>query len=363
MSEAVFRLHVLPAGNGDALVLEYGTPGDTRRILIDGGVRSAAAAVGEFLGEDASLELLVVTHIDNDHIAGVVKLLNDARPPVPKQVWFNGFRHLPDTGLEAMGPIEGEKFTNIILDRGYPWNTSFQNGPVAIIAPAPAKPPTPDPITGLRLTVLSPGMEQLRILRKGTNWADIVREAGLDPDVPPPPPAAPPSRLQRMGPPDIDALADQVTDLDDTPANGSTIVLLVEFADRTCLLAGDTHPDVLIAGIDQLVGKDNVLEVDVFKLPHHGSKANVTRELLSRVCARTYVFSTDGSGNQRHPNDQAVARVIKFGGPSPMLAFNYRSVRNEGWDSDLLKDEHGYQTMYPPPENPGISLDLVAMER
>jgi beta-lactamase superfamily II metal-dependent hydrolase len=50
-----------------------------------------------------------------------------------------------------------------------------------------------------------------------------------------------------------------------------------------------------------VAGKGNTLEVDVFKLPHHGSKANVTRELVSRVSAKTYVFSTDGSGQQAHP--------------------------------------------------------------
>jgi beta-lactamase superfamily II metal-dependent hydrolase len=363
MSEDVFRLHALPAGNGDALVLEYGTDGDTRRILIDGGVGPAATAVGQFLGENADLELLVVTHIDNDHVAGMVRLLNQANPPVPQQVWFNGFRHLPETGLEAMGPVEGEKFTTIIIDRGYPWNTSFAVGPVAIIDPAPAKPPSPDPISDMQFTVLSPGMDQLRKLRQGTNWADIVREAGLDPKVPPPPPPEPVSGLERMGPPDVDALADQSTDTDDTVANGSTIVLLAEFAERTCLLAGDAHPDVLIAGIDQLVGKDNVLEVDVFKLPHHGSKANVTRKLLSRVRAHTYVFSTDGSGNQKHPNDQAVARVIKYGGPSPVLVFNYRSDRNKDWDSDALRNQWGYTTIYPPEDKPGISVDLVAIER
>ncbi|OBF32981.1 hypothetical protein A5724_20340 [Mycobacterium sp. ACS1612] len=363
MSEATFLLHALPAGNGDALVLEYGTDGQMSRILIDGGVGPAAAAVGQFLGANADLDLLVVTHIDNDHIAGMVKLLKQTDPPAPKQVWFNGFRHLPDTALEPMGPIEGEKLTTLIVDRGYAWNTSFGKGPVAITEPAPAKPPTPDPINGLRFTVLSPGMEQLRKLRKGTNWADIVRAAGLDPHVPPPPPPPPMSGAERMGPPDVDALADQSTETDDTVANGSTIALLAEFSNRTCLLAGDAHPDVLIAGIDQLVGAGNALDVDVFKLPHHGSKANVTRNLLSRVRAHTYVFSTDGSGNQRHPNDQAVARVIKYGGPSPVLVFNYRSDRNSVWDSDTLRDKWGYQTVYPPQGKPGILVDLLAIER
>jgi hypothetical protein len=38
------------------------------------------------------------------------------------------------------------------------------------------------------------------------------------------------------------------------------------------------HPNVLLAGIDQLVDQGNQSPVDVFKLPHHGSKANVTRD-------------------------------------------------------------------------------------
>ncbi len=85
---------------------------------------------------------------------------------------------------------------------------------------------------------------------------------------------------------------------------------------------------MLLAGVDQLVGQGNPLPVDVFKLPHHGSKANVTQDLVTRIPAGAYVFSTDGSGRQCHPDDQAVARVIKFGEPESILAFNYRSAQN-----------------------------------
>ena len=92
-----------------------------------------------------------------------------------------------------------------------------------------------------------------------------------------------------MGPPDIDALAERATTPGGHARQRQYDRPLVEWADRPCLLAGDAHPDVLTAGLDQLVGADNVLEVDVFKLPHHGSKANVTLRLLPRVRAGTYV--------------------------------------------------------------------------
>ena len=37
-------------------------------------------------------------------------------------VWFNGFRHLPDT-LEPMGPVEGERLTTLLVERPPPGTT------------------------------------------------------------------------------------------------------------------------------------------------------------------------------------------------------------------------------------------------
>lgn len=358
MTDDVFRLHVLPAGNGDALVIEYGNTGGTHCVLIDGGVSKTASAVADLLGADASVELLVVTHIDNDHIAGILKLLESAHPPHPEHVWFNGYRHLPESAAEAMGPVEGEKLTKLIGCRKYRWNDAFDGNAVMLRE----KPTTVTLDGGLACTVLSPGIKQLKELRKKSTWTRVVQEAGLDPDfqVPPLATKAPASRAEKMGQLNIEALADLPTDEDTAPANGSTIALLVEFADRRCLLAGDAHPGVLIEGINQIAGPEGVLAVDVFKLPHHGSKANVTIEMLRRVRAKTYVFSTDGSGNQRHPDDQAVARVIKYADGTPMLAFNYRSVRNKQWDDPALKALHQYRTQYPPRGQRGITVDLLA---
>jgi beta-lactamase superfamily II metal-dependent hydrolase len=356
MSETIFRLHALPAGNGDALVVDYGTTAHTRRVLVDGGVSKTAPAVEKFLGPDAVLQLLIVTHIDNDHIAGVVKLIESVHPPKPKEVWYNGYRHLPESRLEAMGPVEGERLTRLIEEHRYPWNRLFHDKAVAVSAATSSK------VTldgGLACTVLSPGLQQLEILRQKSTWTQVVQQGGLDPKVKVPKEPPLPG-LERLGAINIDALADAKTAADTAPANGSSIALLLEFAGRRCLLAGDAHPDVLISNIDEIFGAGKPLDVNVFKLPHHGSKANVTTELIRRVPASTYVFCTDGSGNQRHPDDAAVARVIKYGPRSPLLAFNYRSSRNTSWDDVSLKARHQYRTEYPPPGSSGITIDILA---
>ena len=72
----MFEIEMLPARQGDALWLEYGDPAHPRRALIDAGTpetwdalraRIAALAPG-----DRHFELLIVSHIDKDHIGGVL---------------------------------------------------------------------------------------------------------------------------------------------------------------------------------------------------------------------------------------------------------------------------------------------------
>ena len=99
----------------------------------------------------------------------------------------------------------------------------------------------------------------------------------------------------------------------------------------------------------------------MFKLPHHGSKANVTDALMKRVRARCYVFSSSGQGRSQHPNDAAVARVIINSTGDRMLAFNYRNQRTEMWQDAALRTQWGYRTLYPDAEGEGIMIDLLAL--
>ena len=70
----MFRIEMLPAAHGDCLWIEYGSGARVHRILIDGGPAHAYPALRErilHLPADARrFELLVITHIDADHIEG-----------------------------------------------------------------------------------------------------------------------------------------------------------------------------------------------------------------------------------------------------------------------------------------------------
>lgn len=119
--------------------------------------------------------------------------------------------------------------------------------------------------------------------------------------------------------------------------NGSSISLLVEHDGRRVLLAGDAHPDTLLRSIAPLAkAEGGRLRVDLFKVSHHGSRGNVTRELVELLDCRRFAISTDGT-RHGHPDPEAVARMLAFAPPGRReLLFNYASERTLPWgDADL----------------------------
>jgi hypothetical protein len=126
------------------------------------------------------------------------------------------------------------------------------------------------------------------------------------------------------------------------------------------LLLGDAHADVVTASLQRLLQARGLkrLAVGAMKLAHHGSKGNVSDELLALVDAPNFLFSTNGA-IFRHPDDEAVQRVIARAAPAvPTLCFNYRSARNQAWELAARQAELGFATRYP--QAPGASM-VVAL--
>jgi hypothetical protein len=353
----MFRIEMLLAGHGDCLWIEYGDPKAPRRVLIDGGAtgtykRALRDRLRALPGEKRRFDLLVVTHIDADHIDGILDLLEDRETGFQaRDIWFNGYRHLPDEKPETLGPVQGERLTDILVKPGVTWNGAFRKA--AVVVPAGGELPRTEIEGGLVLTLLSPTPGKLAELKP--TWDKEVRRAGLDPSQPRPGEAESPEGFELLGAPDVEALAAEPFSEDTAVANGSSVAMLAEFAGRRLLLTGDAHPGVLTAAIKRLAGGGR-LAVDACKLPHHGSKANVSRQFLQALDCKQWLFSSNGA-HFRHPDRQAVARVIKWGGAQPELKFNYRTKYNDVWDSKPLREQHGYTVSYPASDAEGIVLE------
>ncbi|MGI3200863.1 hypothetical protein ACRJ4W_24935 [Streptomyces sp. GLT-R25] len=65
----MIRFTMMPGEDGDCLLLEYGDGGFVRRILVDGGRSGTYPLIKPTLaGLDGQVDVLVVTHVDQDHI-------------------------------------------------------------------------------------------------------------------------------------------------------------------------------------------------------------------------------------------------------------------------------------------------------
>src|SRR5215469_6282168 len=362
----MFRVTLLPAQQGDALWIEYGKPGSVHRILIDGGTPPTYQIVKDRIQAlppaERHFELFIVTHVDTDHIGGALKLLADrSLGGTFQDVWFNDQEKLPPCLDSLRGPIDGAILTRVLHGLGVKPNHAFE-GKAAVI-PEAGELPMVSLEGGMQLTLLSPGPAQLAELN--CNWMAVLRKAGLGPGAPSAEQLNEQARRKgveirrALRAETVEELANTQFVPDRSRANGSTIGVLAEYDGASCVLAGDAFAGVLVRSLHRLASDrgERRLAVTAFKLPHHGSRRNVSVELLDAVDCSMYMFSTDGSVFG-HPDPEAVARVIRHGGPEPTLCFNYRSETNQRWEDSALQERYVYRVRYPAVGDMGLSVDL-----
>jgi len=177
------RLNFLPAAEGDAIWVRWGDALE-HQLMVDMGQERTGPAIRarieELPPDMRHFDLLVITHVDGDHIGGVLSGLAEAPPLegwVFDDVWFNGWPHLrglkvrrpgDDGGPQPMGPAQGQRLTSWLTG---PWNEEFARGPVVRSNPLRVA----ERADGLSLTVLGPTQASLQALQP--SWEREVEKA------------------------------------------------------------------------------------------------------------------------------------------------------------------------------------------
>ena len=349
-------LDVLPAAHGDALVITYGPAGSQQRILVDGGPAPmyAKGLRTHLAGLDAAarhFELAIVTHIDADHIDGSLILFQDHDLGLSiDDVWFNGWPQVAAadgataaaddaaSGDGDRGALQGEFLTRMLSTRA--WNTTTAGK--AVIRDLDHHIDLPG---GAQLTVLSPTPAELEVLRG--DWTATVTKAGFAPGDG----AGIAARLQQRGrydPPDEPAAPAERGEQGERGPAVSKLAVLLEVEGKRLLLGGDAHSRVMIdalTGLAEQFGTSTV-NVDVFKLAHHGSAGNITREMLDLLRCDRFVVSTNGD-HFHHPDAEAIELLGRPGAPTlPTVYFNYLSKTTRRWADAAEQQRTGIQAVY-----------------
>lgn len=365
MPRPLYSVTCLPAGHGDSILIAYGDPDEPSRILIDGGPASSydgiRTALENLPAGARKFELLVISHIDADHIDGVLILLQDEQLGVSfNDVWFNGWPQLESlsgrTPPDNFAPQQGEFLGALIHEQGLSWNSGFGDDHGPVVVPDSGTLPTRQLPGGAKLTLLSPLRADLLKLRK--SWTKALSEAGLRPGDWEQARARLSERKEykpRVARDDV--FAAKTFGTDGSVANGTSIAFVLEYQGRRVLFGADAHVSVLNSGLRRVAAEQQVprVSLDAVKLAHHGSMANIDGQFLDVTDASRFLVSTNGD-HFHHPDPQTI-RLLAERVPGAEVRFNYRSSTTEVWAEPDAEHAPGIRAVYPPE---GQLLDLMS---
>jgi len=374
-------VHFLPAEAGDCSVLEF----DNKEcIIIDCGYKSTyynelKPLLIALKNKGCKVTLLIITHIDQDHIEGAVELISengDASNPriiEIENIWFNGFantifaneiydRHkkiqLSDMQRSKIKHVNGQlemqtasmsgnisanhskRFEKLCLLHGYKMNNQFRQE-VAKRCCENATDVFGDTknIGDARLTVLAPDVSSINKLAKRFH-IELIKMFGKDYSMP----------VDEDFSYIFEKFGMFIYDSDDIPVNISasrkelegwvgtsnlakmndinkaSIVVKIEYKGYALLFTGDSDSDDWEEFLED--------EYELIKISHHGTlKPN--QKIIERSVAVHTLISTNGMrGN--HPENDLIARLILNG--NDKIYFNY-SVKQKNM---LLQEQEKY---------------------
>jgi len=323
----MFKLECLGAKHGDCLLIHYGDSSEPRFVLIDGG---PGGVYSRFLrprlkqlrsehsdGAPLRVELGMVSHIDDDHINGLLQLTDEL---IAQQISLNDLVEFRAFWHNSFADITGGTETAAVFAASNAITASLSAGGTA-------------PFDVLRN---SDGRAEniLASINQGRRLRDNIKKLGLDGNRPFDglvssgrevdlrgdlkltvigPSQKRLEDLQREWNPALTAV--NIAEFSDKSiANLSSIVVLAEFEGKTILFTGDARGDHILEDLEENdLLTNGVFEVDVLKVPHHGSDRNVTVDFFKAVPAKTYVISGDGKHDNPEPEMFRMIRDARAG--------------------------------------------------
>lgn len=326
---SIMNINILQAYNGDAIHINFLNLNDQpRNILIDGGPSPAYSkkngkgkvAYGDLYylienlkNKDQVIDLLILTHIDDDHIDGLLSWLkvdSDAKSMI-KCVWFNSGKLIAeylespenkeleitfsfDDSFET-SVTQGINFEKFILE-----NDSYQRE--IILAGRKST------FESIQFQFLSPSKEKLADLLKlwkkeAPNYETSGGRGNYSKSI-------------------KQHIEEDKFDPDTRCANGSSIAFILNHNEKKFVFLGDSHPNVVVDELKRLkFTETDPLIAEFIKVSHHGSAGNTSPEIIKLIKTDNYILSTDGQ-QHGHPDKVLIARIISEN-PKAIIGFNY----------------------------------------
>lgn len=324
---------------GDCILIKLVNNGEPFNILVDSGIGFECI---KMLREDLEnikkvgekIDLLIITHIDSDHISGIVNLFEDTcfDKTIFSKIWFNSGRNISnylkcgegkEFGITQNGTKQSYRqgiTLESLLDH-LDWESEL------IVSGNCYK------FGEITIDILSPTLSSLEILNNA--WeVEMEKNTNM-------------SKGQSDHKKNIEELKENPFEEDKKVVNKSSIAFALSYKEFNILMLGDSIPTDIINALNNLkLNKNSNQKVSVVKLAHHGSKKNTNYELLSLIESNNYIISTNSS-QHNHPDKECLSRIIcSHVGTQGELSeskkcninfiFNYKSIMNQIFTNEEL---------------------------
>lgn len=364
------KLHVVQANEGDCMVLEC-SGAQPRYALIDGGPKKVyedhcCGVLQSIAAGGGALDLMVATHVDTDHVIGLLDLLAELRQQraaeeretiAVKAIWHNTFSQTVGSGGEiesrlaellslssAVGAMTTTRAVLEGIQEGHilgvqaalldvPVNEGFPDRVIRVdTAPGPIS------LGDAALRIVGPTATDIEALRrKWEQWLDENEDAIASGDF------------------EVAARADKKVE------NLSSIMFVAEENGRRLLLSGDGLGAHLLNGLGEagMLAAGGTFHVEVLKVPHHGSNANVTKGFFEKLTADRYVFSANGANdNPDFETLKWLVTTVKDQGREVEIIVTNETESTQQLAADYDDTEYGYTLTIMPAGSHSMTIDI-----
>ena len=320
----MLTIKMLPALGGDCFVLKIHRDSVNQMIIVDSGMGTQCylQLSKEIIGWNKAygpVDLIILTHIDNDHISGLIRILRneDIDNSSIKKIWFN-------YGMKLEEYFKSESSISIQIPNNSLY-TSYRQGRellellneknIELVAPVMAG----DHIVVdecLYIDVLAPLDKELNALLEDKRYESIINNAELETS----------SEKTDYGY-SVEVLNNRAfSENGVTNTNASSIACLLSYAGHKILLLGDAKASTIEKRLRHLGASEvNPLKIDYCKISHHGSKSNTSGSLISIINCDKYMLSTNWKSGK--PSKECLSRIVmNTNGPVTFLC-NYEPHR------------------------------------
>lgn len=327
------RIKFLKAFKGDSILLSFSDSENTpRNILIDGGTGSTFenkarnkgdlySAMETLKSNNQKIDLLILTHIDDDHIGGILKWFSKDKDAYKliDEVWFNSgktiakhFESTENKVLELSLEIFDDSFTSV--KQGKVFEDYIEENNIwdkKIILKG-----NNEELNGVKIKILSPTNKKLeKLLTEFKKPKHNYFTSGVESDW----------NISLSDFIKEENSKEYKFDEDDSVPNGSSIAFILTFNEKNYVFLGDSHPTDIIESLTDLgFSKEEPLISELLKVSHHGSCRNTNKELLEIIKTDNYIISSDGTSDNL-PNKRTFSRIVNQN-PNAIIHFNYEKL-------------------------------------